>query len=648
MSLLVVLAVVAVMTLIAATMAAVSTMSLNFTQRGYNASVAFSEAEAGISELIYNVADDAAFGRDGAREIRGRRAPDFDDRECWHAVTFRKGGDLPWSVNNLDGSNPQGYGGRAVPTNMVSVWSTGYCRGMVRTIEVLVEKPPFPYALATSGAIRSKTPLMVEGTRSAAEYQTGKKQRPGNICANSTLSDASAPNGAAIYVGADASHPDLTTYISGFAQSAGGIRIEQGVVVAGVRPKSSKVELPNIDIPAQRLLNHDSAHDDDESAGVIALGDKEWPLPKGESHFTLDAMYDRDGDLTLNGPVEMKNAYLFVNGSLTIRGSLTGVGAVVVAKDVTITGDASVSSAHRIALLSGGRITLNGSGNTFQGIVYARGGVTAHHLTVLGSVIVAGGPQADAVLDGVKVVSNRETMKIAFTANSSRAVSGKTTYTPGSWPLPTGGPDKGGGSLYLGVPPGTDPGGTPGWFGGDKPVSVEDVTHALTTNKDGTHRVTNMLLGELSSMPADANDIKSAAEVLSTVSTGYQDLQARIDTLNSQVKSLPETVEQTIVDSNGVSKTERVPNPVREAKNAEKQGLLDQQQVEKDRFDQLAKALAQALVDYYKSHVSQGLQFDTGGKQINVHREFTYDLDQFISDGARLKIVYWHVFGDRR
>ena len=642
MSLAVVLAVVAVMAIIASTMAAVSMMSLNFTQRWYNASVALNEAEAGVSELLYDVADDPAFGKDGSREIRARLSEGYSDDECGHVVTFRKDGGQPYSVNNLDGASPEGYGGRLVPSKMVHVWSIGFCRGMYRTVEVLVEKPAFPYALATSGRIRSKSPLVVEGAHNVADYAAGKKARPGHIVANSTLFDAADPSKNAIYIRSDPANPDNQTFITGFAQSPGGIRIEGGEILGGLRPRSSKVTLPDIDVSGYRQAGQ---------PGVISLRDAEWPLPP-DGPFVLDVMYDREGDLRLNGPAVMRNAFLFVNGNLTIGGSLTGTGAVVVTGDVTVNGDAAISSDNRVALLSGGRVLLNGSGNFFQGLVYCRGGVTANEITVLGNMIVAGGSTSDASLDGVKLVSEQSASTLSFTARSSNKVNGGSSGKDGEDP-----------GIYLG---GTFSDQDKSGFyrsgyqsavgaaaGNHGSVSLSDKDAAaklqwlLTTgavqDANGTvtyvpnGRIADFTLGPdaFQNMQPDAGEVRAAVQDMASAAETYQRCAEAL-------KNTPPTIQEKTTDANGVVHLTEKPNP-------DYARLQQEQAAAKVQYDGAVAACVKAYMAYIDRHASSGMTYNGETKgTLDVTHVFSFDINQYLTEGARLKIVYWHVYGDKR
>lgn len=633
MSLAVAMSVVAIMAIIASTMAAVSMMSLDYTQRWTHASVALHEAEAGIAELLYSVADDPQVGKDGVTELRSRLTEGYDDRDCGHVVTFRRDGDAPWSVNNLDGTSPEGYGGRTVPAKMVHAWSVGRCRGVVRTLEVLIEKPPFPYALATSGRIVSKTPLVVEGTRSMADFAAGRLNRPGHVCANSTLTGEGDPLRAAIRILADASASDSETYISGFARSAGGIRIDRGVVVGGVRPQSGRVMLPDIEVADFRMAG---------APGVFSIGASEMPLPS-TGKFVLDVMYDRDGNLTLNGPVVMRNAFLFVKGDLTVRGSLTGSGAVVATGSVTINGDARLEAGSRVALLCGGKAILNGSGNLFQGLVYAKGGVSASRITVLGNIMAAGGAGSDVVLDRVRLVSSLDTTRIDFTArSSSNAIGGDDSDALAALRLGGRRTNRDGVYQYSGELPAPDRPETPAY--NDKgevvpgAISDNDTLDGLRNNAQGLRDV--LLIGkdgkegsriqdfrfDAAKMPK-LKDPRAAAQISEATGplTEMNDAAERWRALQLDIERLSDT----------------------EGSDAQMTALRREQTQAFERYTRAAEQCARSFSTVLEETLDDALTYDANGKKtLDVRHAFDFDLDRILTDGARLKVVFWRVHGE--
>jgi cytoskeletal protein CcmA (bactofilin family) len=109
----------------------------------------------------------------------------------------------------------------------------------------------------------------------------------------------------------------------------------------------------------------------------------------------------RDGDVTVSGDLTLTQALVFVRGNLNITGSVTGEGILVATGDLTIGGQARMTSANRVALLSKGKITLAGNGpasSDLRGLVYAENGLSTQQLSVQGAV-VARNPQKVEMVD---------------------------------------------------------------------------------------------------------------------------------------------------------------------------------------------------------------------------------------------------------
>ena len=113
--------------------------------------------------------------------------------------------------------------------------------------------------------------------------------------------------------------------------------------------------------------------------------------------LTLNGANRHEGDLSLEGGLTLDAALLFVNGNLTVNGNVTGYGTLVVTGDVTIESGVALQGATQVALLSGGSVDMQGAGpssTVINGIFYARNGISAHEMTVLGT-LVAGGESAN-------------------------------------------------------------------------------------------------------------------------------------------------------------------------------------------------------------------------------------------------------------
>lgn len=388
-----VMALVALMSVLAAGMVGVYSSSLNQVQAFSNGELAQAEADSAITELLARLTDDPTFGSSG-EEIRGTRTSSLSPEQAYHVLTFSGSGGFPESTNARGGS-ASGALGRTVPNGQVHAVATGYCRGQYRTVEVLIEHPPFPYGLSSSGAINSTTPLVIKGT--SGTWVPGQEDRPGHLVSNS-------PRGVTI-----GGENGASTYISGFVKSVGSISIDQPAeVLEGLYPQDRAVELPDINLESFSNVGE---------PGVVEILDTEFPAQ------VLDIMYHSNHTVTYNGAVEMKNAFLFSRGDVNIYGGLTGVGAIVALGDINIHGASSLDGTNNVALLAGGRVSLAGGGNFFRGIVYGKGGIDARQITIVGNAIAnnPASPESSSVrLEDVIIISSSSTSTLSFTARSRR------------------------------------------------------------------------------------------------------------------------------------------------------------------------------------------------------------------------------------
>ncbi|MEW6281547.1 MAG: hypothetical protein AB1758_23255, partial [Candidatus Eremiobacterota bacterium] len=398
------IALVAIMSTIALALTGAFTLSLNFTNGYTNQELAQSEAEAALAELLARLAETPSYGMSGNETIRGTATPGLNERHAFHILTFDRGQtDFAFSTNATGGGGPappplSGSLGRPVPSGTIHAVATGYCRGQYCTLEAVIENPPFPYGLATSGPVRSPaSPLVVKGVSNLAAWQnTGQDDRPGHVFSNST-------DGVRIGVGPD---PTKHTYVSGFVRSVGTVSIDQpATVLGGIRSGAPSLDLPVIDLEQMRNSGQ---------IGVALVVDRNLPSQ------ILDIAYYCNDDVYFNGPVEMRNAFVFSERSITINGGLRGVGAIVALGDVILNGDSALSASDHVALLARGKITIRGSGNYFTGIVFSETGIDAKNLTVAGNVI-ANSPlpnQGSADLEQVTILSTQNAGLLSFTVNS--------------------------------------------------------------------------------------------------------------------------------------------------------------------------------------------------------------------------------------
>ncbi len=424
-SLATVLAVVLLLTTLAATAVALYTTTLNFVQSDYNSALALSEAETALNELLFRLSQSETYGTLGTEEIRGRvtAASEAPDGQAYHLVTFRSGTGFAHSVNNLDGSRSAGALGRTVPPGMVHALATGFCRGRTVTIEALIEHPPFPFGLATSGKIHSRDPLVVKGTSSAETFRSGRDDRPGHVVANSA-------EGVVIERASD-TPAELSTLITGFARSNGPIEIAPpSVVRGGIQPQYGVSDLP--DVRLQDYLAMVESAPGVLKPGVVGIH------AANLGSQTLNAIYFFRGNLRYNGSVEMQNAFLVVDGNLEVFGGVRGCGAIVCTGNVNLEGGTNLDGSNKVAVLAGQDLTVKGGGNYFQGILYSEGNLSASNVTVVGNSVVNSPDAArgNADLKQVTFVHDATAGDLSFTASSTSRVMGQ--YPGGPHPLDFG------------------------------------------------------------------------------------------------------------------------------------------------------------------------------------------------------------------
>lgn len=130
------------------------------------------------------------------------------------------------------------------------------------------------------------------------------------------------------------------------------------------------------------------------------------------------------GDQTLNGYTFPKdNALVYINGNLTLQGSISHYGTFYVTGSVTINGN--VSSNSKLAIITPGNITFNGSGSslTADGYYFAKGTIyLTDKLTNTGALVG----------NGFSVSSNFNITWDSWA--TQKAQNGANLRLPGMWP----------------------------------------------------------------------------------------------------------------------------------------------------------------------------------------------------------------------
>lgn len=614
--------------LVAATMAGVFTMNMNITQRVSNGSIALAEAEAGIAEVMYQISQEAnVTDRNGENPkiewglnnetIKRTITKEMSPEEAFHVVTFDPGSEFPHSTNNTTLTNDTGSLGRTVPDGMLHIVSTGYCKGQYRTVECVIEKPPFPFGLAASGKIHSRDPLRVVGVSSIAQLQAGQNDRPGHVLCNSV---------AGITI--EQVSPPRSTEISGFVKSSGPVDIAQPAIVrGGVRTNTDKTELTDIDIESFRNQG---------LPGVVTLLEDTYSVPQ-----EMDIMYYYSGpQLTYNGSVNLKQAMLYCDGDLVLNGPLTGEGIIVVNGNAFFNAGTNLAGSNKLAVLASGNVSIHGSNNFFTGLVYTEGNLDARHITIVGNTIVNSAESSKGIveLENVTFVSNEETADMTITVTSSSNASSQVAG--GRFPFP----------LLLnngvfGMPDGITEGGNLDGWPGD--LSVSEIKGMLTGS--------NPLTSDGPQANSEGNLWNVAVFGDNPIIFGNGPLPPDSEGLKAGLVGLIATANQAQADLATIEalKAEREGLEPGSARIGEINGQIEQLESEIETafgvFNDAAGAFAQQAYDYVQSHTDENGTYNSDDVTVDMDiiQEHRFNLNEYLPESERIKVAFWKVYPKR-
>ena len=620
------LAIAALLAMVALCMVAALTMNMNSVQKFSNAELAQNEAEAALSELVARVGEEPTYGSAGNETIFLQTG----DRFRYLSFSNSPGGvpviaqGLPRSTNGVNaspsGGEIAGSLGRSVPVGKVHAVATGYCRGQYATIEAMVDVPPFPYGVAVSGPLTAATAIQVEGVSSnQVARDLNPSDRPGHVASNSkhepSVAIGTGPNGQ-------------VTHITGMVRGGAEVRVSSDAEVGALRPYASAIDLPDIDVATLKKTE----------TGVATMN---VPASQGLGDQVLDIAYYLPNDITYNGNVEMKNAYLFSEGNVTIRGSVKGKGAIIAMGDVFIGDGASLEGDNQVAVVAGGNIHIQGGGAYFSGILYAKGTVTAENLTVLGSVIAnnpANPESAGAVLDRVTVKGSPEMTHLAFTVQTRGDVGSIEQTSMGRIPFEIGGgggfPNSGtGGGMNLDVQMGTDQTMVSMQIGGQ--------LGSLIGGTDGRSFNPNVQVA-----PGGAPVLAKFATAFAAAQT-VDSLQHELDSLQAQLDALPPPPPPDDDDDDDDDGPSDPYAGERARLSAEISAKTAEVAAATAEFQAAANAAANAYADYVVSHTQSNGSYGGSPGQLGVSIPIDIDLNKFMHQSARVRVGYWQLYQRR-
>lgn len=378
---------VAVLVVLAFALVSVGVSNLNFTTRLDTLEHGRALSESVIALACDSLRLDPTFGtvanRGGVLDMKPRTGLGSARLTFDPILAVQLG--IPCSTNNLEGSAAVPGWGRPVPAGTVHLIGCSTVGGVTRNVEILLEQPAFPYAIASGGTLESSGNLLVgalpEGSDPTVTDLEPDGLQPANLLSNDAL--VLGPN----------------SMITGDVRAVGDVTIDPlGSRVGGqVKVHSSPVTLPQLDL---------SSYDPQGRSDLQQLSQSQLSSP------VLVGWARRQGDLDIQDGLVLDQGVLFVEGDLTLSGGVHGVGAVFVTGKATVRGGSRLASDNQVALVSGGDMRLQAAGprdsSYFQGMVYAGGDFRANQVTMLGALVARGSVK----LTGVDLVQQPESTRM--------------------------------------------------------------------------------------------------------------------------------------------------------------------------------------------------------------------------------------------
>ena len=350
------------------TLAGLSTTHLRLTTRA-NLDIKASNLARSVAALaVSRLMENQELGKNGTEVVElvtedGRGVVSFE-QETPRTDTFAR------STNNLGSTEsvPGGFG-EAVPSDSVHIVALGESGGVVRTVEVVLRVPSFPWAVAAGGTVETRRGVLIGALPEGVWPPPPESELlPADLLANSGDDEA-------VVLGSDST-------ILGDVDTPGKVKLSgdpstikvEGEIHAGTRPAQ---------LPELKASDYDPADSGRSYDDLNSLADQ------GQT-VVLTGAARREGDLTLNSGLELQGSHLFVDGDLVVRGGLKGSGVIVCTGNVEIDSGLTLDGATEVAVVADGRVVLKGGGkasSTVRGLFYAGQGLEAQEMTLVGTLL---------------------------------------------------------------------------------------------------------------------------------------------------------------------------------------------------------------------------------------------------------------------
>lgn len=367
--------------LVSMCMAGISCFQLNLAMKVYNDARARMAAESELNRALFCFVDESnTFGKDGNPDKWSDGYTGSSAR-----ITFTQGGAIPHSTYNYNNTKDVlGWNGKKVPRESIHLIATGTSGSSRRSIEMIVKKGIFPFALATSSKIQSvNAPLWTEGVKDTKSLLADVKDRPGNINSNYSSSG-------------NAIEAPKNSFVTGAVAAPGEIDIKKpSIIIGGIKPGSPTIELPFITT---------GSLDPKDQIGAIDI------TSASLSGMKMDSLHRSTGKLTIYGNLELDNAVLFTEGDLLVTGKVIGSGAIISKGSITLQQTSDLTADNQVAIVADKDVTIAGQNSYLQGMVYTHGNFYGENFTLVGNLIAQSSDESkgQAVLNNVKLISSEE------------------------------------------------------------------------------------------------------------------------------------------------------------------------------------------------------------------------------------------------
>ena len=349
-----VLMIISMVLLVSMCMASISCFQLNLAMKVYNDARARMAAESELNRALFCFVDESnTFGKDGNPDKWSDGYTGSSAR-----ITFTQGGAIPHSTYNYNNTKDVlGWNGKKVPRESIHLIATGTSGSSRRSIEMIVKKGIFPFALATSSKIQSvNAPLWTEGVKDTKSLLADVKDRPGNVNSNYSSSG-------------NAIEAPKNSFVTGAVTAPGEIDIKKpSIIIGGIKPGSPTIELPFITT---------GSLDPKDQIGAIDI------TSASLSGMKMDSLHRSTGKLTIYGNLELDNAVLFTEGDLLVTGKVIGSGALISRGAITLQQTSDLTADNQVAIVADKDVIIAGQNSYLQGMVYTHGNFYGENFTLV-------------------------------------------------------------------------------------------------------------------------------------------------------------------------------------------------------------------------------------------------------------------------